>query len=116
MKHKTLIWAVLLGVLAAASLGVYVLRGDAGGKIAEVYVEGKLYDTVDLSAVAVPYEITVKTEYGYNVLLVQNGAIEVDRADCSEQICVNQGAITDGLIPITCLPHRVVIRIVEDGA
>lgn len=113
MKHKTRIWVLLLAVIAAASLGVYALRGPSGGMTAEVYVEGELYESIDLSAVAVPYEITIETEYGYNILRVSHGAIQVARADCSEQVCVNQGTITDSLIPITCLPHRMVIQIAE---
>lgn len=112
MKKKTLFWAVLLAVLAAASAGVYLLL-PRGGAIARIYVDGEEYDAVDLSAVAVPYEMVVETEHGYNALRVSNGGIEVIRADCDEQVCVNQGEITDSLIPIVCLPHHMVIQIEE---
>ena len=111
MKKKTLIWAVLLALLAAASAGLYLL--PKGGTVARIYVGGEEYDAIDLSAVAAPYEVTVETEYGYNILRVSHGAIEVARADCDEQVCVNQGEITDSLIPIVCLPHRMVIEIEE---
>ena len=112
MKKKTLIWAVLLAVLAAASAGIYLLLPKSG-TVARIYVDGEEYDSIDLSAVAAPYEVTVETEYGYNILRVSHGAIEVIRADCDEQVCVNQGEITDSLIPIVCLPHRMVIQIEE---
>lgn len=114
MKQKTLLWAVLFAVIALLAAGFYLWHpaGDIG-QMAVIYVDGDIYDTVDLSAVAVPYEFTVKTEYGYNTVRVSPGAIEVAEADCSEQVCVNQGIITDGLIPITCLPHHMVIRIEE---
>ena len=117
MKQKTLFWAMLFGLIALFAAGVYLLHpSDRGGKTAAIYVDGELYDTVDLSAVAVPYEFTVKTEYGYNRVRVGPGAVEVTEADCSEQICVNQGTITDSLLPITCLPHHMVIRIEEPEA
>ncbi len=113
MKKKTLIWAVILAAAAAVSAGVYLLRDGGDGAFACIYVDGELYDAVDLSAAAVPYEMTVETEYGCNVLRVSRGAVEVVRADCDEQVCVNQGSITDGLVPIVCLPHHLVIQIEE---
>lgn len=117
MKQKTLLWAVSFGLIALLAAGFYFLHPPGGvGQTAVIYVDGEVYDTVDLSAVAVPYEFTVETEYGYNTVRVSPGAIEVAEADCSEQVCVNQGTITDGLIPITCLPHHVVIRIEEPEA
>lgn len=112
MKKKTLIWAAVLAVIAAASAGVYLFFAP-GGTVANVYVDGELYDSFDLAAVALPYEAAVRTAYGYNLLRVSHGAVEVIRADCAEQVCVNQGAIEDGLLPIVCLPHHLVIQIEE---
>lgn len=117
MKQKTLFWAVLFVLIALVAGGFYLwYPADGVGQTAAIYVDGELYDTVDLAAVAVPYEFTVETEYGYNTVRVSPGAIEVAEADCSEQVCVNQGTITDSLIPITCLPHHMVIRIEEPDA
>ena len=113
MKQKPIFWIVLFALLVAACLGWYMLRGGGEAKIAGVYVDGELVRTIDLTAVTIPYEITIETEYGYNLLRVSHGAIEVAEADCSEQVCVNQGTITDSLIPIVCLPHHLVIQIEE---
>jgi len=112
MKNKTWFWILLFAVLAAAGAGVYLLRGG-GGTMADIYVDGELYKRVDLTAVAVPYDIPVKTQYGYNVVHVEHGAVSVIRSDCPEQICVHQGAITDSRVPIVCLPHHLVIQIEE---
>ena len=111
MKRKTLFWIVLFTLLALAGMGVYWLYG--GGCVAALYVDGQLYGTVDLNAVAVAYERTIETEYGWNTILVSPGAIQVTDADCPGHDCVKQGAITDGVIPIVCLPHRFVIQIEE---
>lgn len=119
MKHlknliqKTWFWLALLALVAAVSGGVYVLRGGTGGTVAGIYVDGELWDAVDLAAVVMPYEITVETELGYNTIRVSHGEIAVVHSDCSEQVCVNQGAISDGMIPIVCLPHHLVIQIEE---
>lgn len=111
MKQNALFWIVLFAVLAAACAGYYLLRGGGEAVVAAVYVDGEKYDTFDLSAAVIPHEVRVETEYGYNILRVSHGAIEVAEADCSEQVCVHQGAITDSLIPIVCLPHHLVIQI-----
>ena len=114
MKQNVWFWIVLFALLAAACLGYYLLRGGVGGTTASVYVDGELYASYDLSAAVIPYEVTVETEYGYNTIRISHGAVEVAEADCSEQVCVRQGAITDSLIPIVCLPHHLVIEINED--
>jgi hypothetical protein len=113
MKRKTLFWVLLFLVLVLASGSVYLFGGHEG-TAAAIYVDGVLYDTIDLAAVVIPYERTIETDYGYNTLLVSHGEISVARADCAGQDCVHQGSISDGLIPIVCLPHHVVIQI-EDG-
>jgi hypothetical protein len=113
MKQKTWGWAALFLVLALVSGGIYLLGGH-DGTLAAIYVDGELYDTIDLAAVVMPYEVTVTSDYGYNTLRVSHGAIEVAQADCAGQDCVHQGTISDGLIPIVCLPHHLVIQI-EDG-
>ena len=115
MKQKSLFWALLFGAAALVCGGFYLLRDPGPAAVACVYVDGALYDRYDLNAAVSPYEVTVETEYGYNTLRVSHGAIRVAEADCSEQVCVDQGDIHDGLIPIVCLPHHLVISI-EDGS
>ena len=112
MKRKTLFWIVLFTVLAIGAGTWYALGGRAGTK-ASVYVDGELYATYDLSAAVIPYEVTIETERGWNTLRISHGAIEVAEADCPGRDCVLQGEIRDSLIPIVCLPHRLVIQIEE---
>lgn len=114
MKRKTWFWIVLLTVLAAASAGVYLLRGTPG-RLAVVYVDGEAVRTFDLDAAAIPYEETIVTPDGYNTVRVSRDGVSVTAADCPGQDCVRQGAIHDGLVPIVCLPHRLVIEIEDDG-
>ena len=110
MKGKTLFWIGLFGALAALGAGVYALHGPAGRQAA-VYVDGELYRRVDLTAAAAPYEFTVETDWGWNTVQVAPGSIRVLDADCPNHDCVKQGAISDGAIPIVCLPHKLVIEI-----
>ena len=109
MSRKTLFWAALFAALFALGAGFYLLR--PGGSRAVISVDGAEYRTVELDTVTEPYEFTVRTERGWNTVRVEPGAIRVVDADCPGHDCVRQGAISDGRIPIVCLPHRLVIEI-----
>lgn len=113
MKNKTILWALILALLAAAGVGVSLLWQPAGS-VATLWVNGEMYDSIDLSAVVLPYEFDVTGEWGTNTVRVSPGEIAVVWSDCPEQVCVNQGAIDSAHIPITCLPHRLVIQIGEN--
>ncbi|MDE5952038.1 MAG: NusG domain II-containing protein, partial [Acetatifactor sp.] len=52
---------------------------------------------------------------GYNVIEVSPGSIAIIEADCPDKLCVLQGPIADSLLPITCLPHRLVIELKPSG-
>lgn len=111
MKRKTVFWIVLFAALFALGAGLYLLGG--GGSQAVISVDGEVWDTVDLNAVTEAYEFTVETDYGWNTVMVAPGNIRVIDADCPHQDCVKQGFISDGAIPIVCLPHKLVIEIEE---
>ena len=46
---------------------------------------------------------------------MDQGRIRIAEADCPDQVCVNQGWISNGTVPIICLPHRLMIEIVDGG-
>ena len=52
------------------------------------------------------------TAYSIMRILVEPGRIRVSQANCPDQVCVEMGAISDGTVPIVCLPHKLVIEIV----
>ena len=110
MKRKSLFWAVMLAA-AALLAGGYCLLAGGEAVTASVYLDGELYGTYDLTAAVIPYEVRIESPYGYNIVRVSHGAVAVAEADCAGQDCVHQGAIHDDLIPIVCLPHRLVIQI-----
>lgn len=110
---QTKIWVILYSALFIIGCGAFLLLKNTGtaGTIADIWVNGELYETINLDAVTIPYNLKVESEYGYNVVHVEHGAISIIESDCPDQICVDQGTITDSAIPIVCLPHRLVIEI-----
>ena len=115
MKRKNILWAVLCAGIVLVCAGWILLRGG-GGTIAVVYSDGEPVCEIDLSAVDEPYEFTVESEWGYNIIHVEKDGIGVRASDCPEQTCVNQGLIHDSMLPVICLPHRLVIKIEEPDA
>ena len=119
MLHKTKFWIILFSVVFVLGVGAFMLlrsTGTGSGAVARVWLHGEIIEEIDLGAVTVPYEFDVTTELGTNRIRVEHGSIAVISADCPDQVCVRQGAITGGYVPIACVPHDLVIDILsEDG-
>ncbi|MCD7905516.1 MAG: NusG domain II-containing protein [Clostridiales bacterium] len=81
------------------------------GAVAKIYSDGKLVETVELEKVSEGYEFTVECEDGENTVRVEQGKICVISASCPDKVCVNQGWISDGVMPVVCLPNKLVIEI-----
>ena len=93
-----------------------LLRPAGAGTVARVTVDGELVEEINLSAVTAPYTFTVEGPGGFtNTILVEPGRVRVLEAGCPDQVCVNQGYISDGAVPIVCLPNRLVIEITGGG-
>lgn len=112
-KFWLLAIGIVLAVAAAASAAIFYNKlGDA---TALIYQEGACVRTIDLSQVDEPYTFTVEWDGGYNVVEVERGRIRVSEADCPDQVCVHQGWISNSVVPIACLPHKLVIRLVSSS-
>ena len=116
LTKQTRFWILLFLLLALLALGGVFLarRLSAPAVVARITVDGELYREIDLRAVTFPYEFEIETEYGCNTVRVEHGRIAVVSADCPDKICVQRGFAEDSLLPIVCLPHRLVIQL-EDG-
>lgn len=119
VRMKTKHWILLLALLLLlCGIGIFAMRRLAPQeRRAEIYQNGTLIQTVDLSALHEPVEIPVHGENGEeNIILALPGEIRMQSANCPDQLCVHQGSIQNGTVPIVCLPHRIVIRIADSSA
>ncbi len=112
MKKSTKALAICFSVaaIAAAAGIVYLNYASNESKYACIFEDGVLVHKINLSNVTKSYTITV----GGNVVLVEKGQISMLDADCPDGLCIKQGAITDGVRPIVCLPNNVVIKLTDD--
>lgn len=107
-------WFLILGIIIIAAcvwlIRSFVMGGDLGGSV-EVRIDGELYGTYSLSE-----DRTEKFEYGdgsYNVMVIKDGKVSVTEADCPDKHCINKGKIYRENETIICLPHKLVIKIIE---
>ncbi len=112
MKEKrNILWLCALAAVCLLGLAAWGLLGRGGGTVAVITVDGQELARVDLSQVRESYDLPVDTAWGHNTIRIEPGAISVTEADCPDKICVSQGRLTGGGIPIVCMPHRLVIQI-----
>lgn len=108
--HKVFIAVFCAVLLICTALTAFFIL-HSSGQIAEIRKDGEIIYTIDLRAVTHPYEIPVKSEDGFNTILVENGKISVSDASCPDKLCIKQGIITNGSYPIVCLPNNLIISI-----
>lgn len=116
MKNKKIIIFLLVIVVILGILS-YLIFNHLGlnRRVAEIYKDNKLLYSIDLSRVKESYEIEVNDEDShYNLIKVEKNRISVIEADCNDKVCVNYGTIENGVIPIVCLPNKLLIKIVEE--
>lgn len=110
---KAYLLSIILVVLCTFSiLWILLYPGKDRAYTAYIHVDGALYKSIPLDEVDSPYEFSIQTDDGHsNTIHVETGSIRISYADCPDLICVKQGAITNSLLPITCLPHKLVISL-----
>lgn len=116
-KHALFLTLIFLLLTAVSLVWIGLQVRQPFGQTAEIYQEGQLIRSIDLSTVTESYTFTVTAENGgTNVIEVRPGAIGILSADCPDKLCVRQGFINNSLLPVTCLPNRLVIQIKDNAA
>lgn len=116
MDKRSRIWIAALVAVCLASAAIFAVMGRLDtGTVAVVRLDGEVLYRIDLAKVTESYDIELDTEFGHNTVHVEPGAISVSAADCPDQICVRQGAIRQGGVPIICMPHHLSVQIEGSG-
>lgn len=118
---KQRILCLVIAVVILAGAGGWTIwrqiqqkKSDVG--IAEISVDGEVLYTYDLGQTyAVPVQISISEETKDNVIEIGTGYIQMVSASCPDHLCMKTGQISKPGETIICLPHRVVITIVERG-
>ena len=110
MKKKDIILGI--GIIAAALLMLLVMHrnsGEEGDKI-QVTLDGKVYGTYSLEKDQV---IEIEEGSFYNKIRVEDGKAYMEEANCPDGYCEEQGKISRHTQTIVCLPHKLVVEVLE---
>ena len=106
LKNDLVLIIALLAVAAVASLLLLVFRND--GDTVRVTLDGKIIGEYSLYE---DREVEIKSENGYNLLIIEDGKARVAEASCPDGICAAHRPISFGMQSIICLPNNVVIEV-----
>lgn len=106
---------IVIGVVAVVvAVMLFFLYGvnTASGDCVQIQIDGKCVETLPLNENTTREILT--DDDGLNVLVIENGSAVMTDANCPDGICTNHRAISKTGESIICLPHKVVITIVND--
>ncbi len=102
-----LVLLVVAGLIGFISVKAFMKKGGT----VRVSVDGVTVKTVSLDDDG-EYRIE-GYDGGYNLLVVKNGKAGIKEADCPDKLCVKQGKVSKEGESVICLPHRVVVEIID---
>lgn len=91
----------LVGQASASQAGPYAVVANTEGE----------YDVLSLSQDA---SLTVVSDLGTNTVVVEDGCVFIADSDCKNRVCMETGKVNQVGDTIVCLPHHLVIQVVDD--
>lgn len=102
---------LLVVVLVIALIGIiYIMSTRKPGARVVISIDGEVVEEFELSK---DHEYQVVTDYGENQVVIKAGEVDITAADCPDKVCVNHVPIDNAGETIICLPHKLVVEIVE---
>lgn len=109
-KNDFILIGIVLILAGLIWLGFNYLHGDNGERVV-ITIDGKKYGSYELDKDK-RIDIT-DNKLGYNQVVIENGRVYVSEADCPDKYCMRHKKISNSNEPIVCLPHKLVVEIVE---
>lgn len=101
---------VVILVVLACSFSVTWLFASNGTQYAVVYVNGAEYGRYNLEETQ-SRTVEVTTEFGRNVVVIDNKNVWISDTTCKDKVEVNAGKINHSGQSLVCLPNRLVVTI-----
>ncbi len=109
IKKSDVILIAVVVIIAIIAL-VYIMLTRKPGATVEISVDGDVVASFDIFE---DKEYQVATDKGKNLVIIKDGKVDVIDADCPDKVCVNHVTIENVGETIICLPHKLVVEIVE---
>ncbi len=105
-RNDLIFIAVILLTVSAAALGLFLFR--TVGDTVTVTVDGQIWGEYPLGE---NRTVEIRTDDGYNLLVIEDGAVYVSDASCPDGICSSHRPIRHDGESIICLPNKVIIAV-----
>lgn len=104
---------IILGLifLSVLILSIFELTKKEGNHVI-VIVNGEIMETYDLN---IDKEVILSyQDETYNILEIKNHQATIIKASCPDKLCCKQHSISKSNETITCLPNKVVIKVISE--
>lgn len=108
-KNDFILIAIILVTFILLSAGFRLTQRD--GRTVRITCNDNIlgdYPLDENNEINVPY-----SNKGYNIVSINNGSAGVTDADCPDHICVRHPSISSTGETIVCLPHKLVVKIID---
>lgn len=109
-KADFILVGVVFAIVGVLLFFLYVVGGDSG-KYVQVEVNG---DVVETLAIDEDFEKEYDFDGNKNTLVIKDGKATITQANCPDGICVNHMPIHRTGESIICLPHKLVVTVLDD--
>lgn len=106
LRNDIIFISVLIVVILVAVLGMLLFR--KAGDTVTVTIDGKLFCEYPLEE---DRTVEIKTETGFNLLVIRDGQAYIESANCPDGICADHKPISFDGESIICLPNKVVVTV-----
>ena len=109
MKNDIILGIGLLVTALCLWLIMQLVMNNSGSEelVAVITVDGEEYAQYPLKS-GITMEIFVD---GHNKVIIDDGVVWMEEADCPDKLCMNQGRISKAGQTIICLPNRIMVTI-----
>lgn len=107
-KKKDMIFMAVIILFAAGMTLVMRFSQEESGEMIRIMIDGREYGSYSMKE---NQTIEILNEWGYNRIVIEDGSVHMEEADCPDQYCVKHMAITKTNETIVCLPHKLVVEV-----
>lgn len=111
-KADFILIAIVLAVVGVLAFFLYGMNQGSGTYV-QIEVDGKVTQTLRLDE---NKTVDIETaDDGFNKLTIEDGYAKMTEANCPDKICAKHPKIHKTGDSIICLPHKVVVSIVDEA-
>ncbi len=103
---------LIAGIAFVILLALFLKNSFNNNLIAQVYFDGEVIETINLSAKEEKKIVT--GENGSTVIEAKDGKIYFESSVCPDKICVESGELEKNGDFASCLPEKVIVKVVGE--